>query len=205
MRSRFRLGFYTIAGAEGIHLKKEEITVASLLKKQGYDTCFVGKWHLRNLEGAQSSGSGPGKVEAVSLSAEFVNGTDWLPTICAATGAPIPYDRTMDGLVGMFPAGYDDDYLPGMAMRDGKEVLAGWFSPKRPEQGNSEWVKSTRPDRFKLYDLSIDRPQTSNLATKRPEDFTRLRQRMTALWTHLQSEAPALVPEIASPSSVHRV
>ena len=29
-----------------VHLRAEETTVASLLRDTGYDTCFVGKWHL---------------------------------------------------------------------------------------------------------------------------------------------------------------
>jgi len=30
----------------GMHLQREEITAASLLRDAGYDTCHVGKWHL---------------------------------------------------------------------------------------------------------------------------------------------------------------
>ncbi len=30
----------------GMHLKREEISVATLLKQAGYDTCHLGKWHL---------------------------------------------------------------------------------------------------------------------------------------------------------------
>jgi len=44
-RSPYRVGLYYLTGG-GAHLRKEEITVAAMLKNAGYDTCFVGKWHL---------------------------------------------------------------------------------------------------------------------------------------------------------------
>lgn len=52
-RNPYRIGFYYILGYD-IHLRCEEITIASLLKKQGYDTCFVGKWHLTRIGREQS-------------------------------------------------------------------------------------------------------------------------------------------------------
>lgn len=57
------------------------------------------------------------------------------------------------GRVKIMQVGYDYRYPPSMAMRDGNEVMIGWFEPKRPEQGNSEWVRSTKLNRFALYDL----------------------------------------------------
>ena len=42
-----RLGIYDwISAGHPMHLRKEEITVATLLKQAGYGTCHVGKWHL---------------------------------------------------------------------------------------------------------------------------------------------------------------
>ncbi len=44
-RSPFRLGIYTyIPNKSQMHLRREERTIASLLRDVGYDTCFVGKW-----------------------------------------------------------------------------------------------------------------------------------------------------------------
>jgi arylsulfatase A len=51
-RHPYRLGFYYILGG-GAHLRREEVTVASLLREAGYDTCFVGKWHLTDFDRPQ--------------------------------------------------------------------------------------------------------------------------------------------------------
>ncbi len=48
-RHPYRLGFYYILGG-GAHLQRKEITIATLLRQAGYDTCFVGKWHLTQLD-----------------------------------------------------------------------------------------------------------------------------------------------------------
>lgn len=52
-RTPYRTGFYTIAGPEGSHLRKEEISLATVLKAEGYDTCFLGKWHLSHFNNRQ--------------------------------------------------------------------------------------------------------------------------------------------------------
>jgi len=56
-RTPYRSGFYYIAGAEGSHLRKTEVTLPSLLKAKGYDTCFVGKWHLGNFKDQPNPGA----------------------------------------------------------------------------------------------------------------------------------------------------
>lgn len=58
-RNPYRSGFYYIAGS-GMHLKRDEITVASLLAANGYDTCFVGKWHLSRFDEKSSTQPTPG-------------------------------------------------------------------------------------------------------------------------------------------------
>jgi arylsulfatase A len=58
-RNPYRSGFYYIAGS-GMHLQRDEVTVATLLRDAGYDTCFVGKWHLSRFDQANSSQPTPG-------------------------------------------------------------------------------------------------------------------------------------------------
>lgn len=46
-RTPSRTGIYSwIAGGNPMHLKRDEKTIATLLKSKGYQTCHVGKWHL---------------------------------------------------------------------------------------------------------------------------------------------------------------
>ena len=48
-RHPYRLGFYYILGG-GAHLQASEITLPSLLQKEGYNTFFAGKWHLTHFD-----------------------------------------------------------------------------------------------------------------------------------------------------------
>jgi arylsulfatase A len=49
-RTPHRNGVYTwIAEGSEVHLRTSEITLPSLLKKAGYNTCHSGKWHLNGL------------------------------------------------------------------------------------------------------------------------------------------------------------
>jgi len=46
-RTPYRNGVWRwIPGGSKYHLRKSEITIATLLQKYGYATCHVGKWHL---------------------------------------------------------------------------------------------------------------------------------------------------------------
>jgi arylsulfatase A len=46
-RTPSRIGIYDwIPAGHPMHLKRDEITIATLLKNAGYATCHVGKWHL---------------------------------------------------------------------------------------------------------------------------------------------------------------
>ena len=49
-RNPYRSGFYYLQGASGTYLRSSEITIAEVLKSDGYETAFMGKWHLSRLE-----------------------------------------------------------------------------------------------------------------------------------------------------------
>jgi arylsulfatase A len=49
-RTPNRVGVYDwIPGGSPVHLRREEVSVATLLRDAGYDTCHVGKWHLNGM------------------------------------------------------------------------------------------------------------------------------------------------------------
>ena len=58
-RNPYRSGFFYIAG-KNAYLKTEEITIAELLRDEGYETSFWGKWHLSVLEKEVRDEPGPG-------------------------------------------------------------------------------------------------------------------------------------------------
>ena len=48
-RHPYRTGIQSwIPADSGVYLRKEEITLAELLKTQGYQTALIGKWHLNS-------------------------------------------------------------------------------------------------------------------------------------------------------------
>ncbi len=51
-RTPFRAGMYKLASGDR-HLRREEVTISTLLKRSGYQTFFSGKWHLSALDGSQ--------------------------------------------------------------------------------------------------------------------------------------------------------
>ncbi|MEA1886862.1 MAG: sulfatase-like hydrolase/transferase [Bacteroidota bacterium] len=57
-RNPYRSGFYYIASSN-TYLAAEEITIAEILKTKGYETCFLGKWHLSTLEKDRRVHPGP--------------------------------------------------------------------------------------------------------------------------------------------------
>lgn len=58
-RNPYRSGFYYLLGGNTF-LASEEVTIPEELKTVGYETCFVGKWHLSVLERNKKNEPGPG-------------------------------------------------------------------------------------------------------------------------------------------------
>jgi len=71
---------YGVWSANQGHMRKEEVTLAEVLKAQGYTTGHFGKWHLGTLSTNQS-GKGQGRNTERNFSTPGVNGfSEWFST-----------------------------------------------------------------------------------------------------------------------------
>jgi len=158
----------------------------------------------------------PGKIEAGSTSEIPVNGTDWLPTFCAAAAVELPTDRVLDG-ANVFPALLDGKPVkrerPMMwwlwharggfevAMRDGDYKILATMLPQAdpgniadarqpPDWSIMQFIKQADLGRFELFNLSDDPAESVNLAATQPERLERLKKRMIALHAEIRAEGP---------------
>jgi len=77
---------YGIPFANSGHMKPEELTLAELLKKQGYSTGHFGKWHLGTLSKTGKDSNRGGARGAKHFSPPQANGFD----VCFSTEAKVP-------------------------------------------------------------------------------------------------------------------
>jgi len=151
----------------------------------------------------------PAKIPAGTTSDALVVATDFLPTIAELAQAKIPTNRKMDGIdafpsflgekterekpyLWLFPT-HEDTYfrMPHIAMRYDEYTLMGWF-PEKSDDGTTllEWMKSSIPVKFALYDLTADPGQKNDLAATKPEIVDKLKPKMVDLWKEIRDEGP---------------
>ncbi|MBU3024196.1 sulfatase family protein [Zobellia galactanivorans] len=150
----------------------------------------------------------PAKIPAGTTSDAMVVATDFLPTVATLAQAEIPTDRNMDGkdalsaflgekierdepYLWLFPT-HEDTYfrMPHMAMRYDDYTLLGWFPEKTEEDTLVEWMKSSVPVKFALYNLSTDPGQENDLAASEPETVEKLKPIMIRTWKKIRDEGP---------------
>ena len=158
----------------------------------------------------------PGKIEAGSVSEEPVNGTDWLPTLCAVANIDPPTTRPLDG-ANVLPALLNGEPVirvrPMMwwlwharggyevAMRDGDYKLLATMLPqadpgaivdaRQPAQWTiMQFIKRAELGRFEMFNLTEDPSEVTNLASVQPERFEGLKKRMINLHAEIRAEGP---------------
>jgi arylsulfatase A len=187
-------------------------------------TAFGSSGHLRGAKGHMHDGGihvpgiirWPGRIEAGSVSEEPVNGTDWLPTLCAAAGTRARVDRPLDG-ANVFPALIDQQPVdrphPMMwwlwharggyevAMRNGDYKLLATMLPQKdpgaigdavqPDGWSvMQFIKQAELDNFEMFNLKNDSSETTNVASSQSKRFERLKRQMISLHAEIRAEGP---------------
>ncbi len=157
----------------------------------------------------------PGRIRPGSVSDLPVNGTDVLPTLCALAGVEPKTNKPIDGanvLPGLLegkavtrpkPLFWWMFHARGgkqACMRVGQwKILASLLPQKRddlqgakPPAGQSpmEFIKKAKLGEFELFDLKTDPNETTNVASREPEKFERLKKQFVALHKEIQAEGP---------------
>ncbi len=150
----------------------------------------------------------PGKIPAGTVSDQLINGTDLAPTLCNLAGVNMPSDRPIDGsnawnaLLGnevdrekpciwIFPT-HEDTYfrMPHLAMRYNDHTLVGWFPQKEQDKNLIDWMKSSIPERFELYNTLTDPGQVIDISDDEPDKLKELIPKMMSLWIEIRDEGP---------------
>ncbi|RTE54159.1 N-acetylgalactosamine 6-sulfate sulfatase [Arenibacter aquaticus] len=150
----------------------------------------------------------PGKIPAGISSNELVVATDFLTTISKLAKVDLPSDISLDGTdafsaflgqkttreksyLWVFPT-HEDTYfrMPHMAMRYEDYTLLGWLPEKLEHNTLMQWMKSSLPVKFSLYDLSKDPEQKNDLAASQPEMADKLKALMLEHWKEIRDEGP---------------
>lgn len=188
-------------------------------------TCFGSPGKLRGAKGHIHDGGirvpgivrWPGKIEAGRECAEPVNGTDWLPTLCAAAHIDeLEEKKTIDG-VNVLPALTDGKPISRthpmlwwlwharggfeVAMREGDykmvatmlpQVSPGQIADARQPAGWTimEFIKRAELGRFEMFNIDRDESESKNLALAEPERFAFMKQKMVALHAEIRAEGP---------------
>ena len=140
----------------------------------------------------------PGVVKAGRVSAEPVCSIDIFPTVLSAAGAPMPTDRTIDGVslvahlrsAGEQPLGRDELlwHFPHYRIASGPYsiIRKGAYKLIKFYEGKSE-----------LYDLENDLSETSNLASKMPDRVKQLDDRLMTALQAMNAKLPRANPNYA--------
>ncbi|MDO6604445.1 hypothetical protein [Arenibacter palladensis] len=77
-----------------------------------------------------------------------------------------------------------------MAMRYNDYTLLGWFPEKLENETLMDWMKSSVPVKFELYDLSNDPEQRNDLASIKPQLVDMIKPLMLKQWIEIRDEGP---------------
>ncbi|WP_434036656.1 sulfatase family protein [Formosa sp. 4Alg 33] len=150
----------------------------------------------------------PAKIPAGTVSNELVVATDFITTAAKLAQVPAPQNINLDGIdafpaflgekikrekpyLWIFPT-HEDTYfrMPHMAMRYNDYTLIGKFKDKEDDVTIMEWMKTSVPVTFSLYNLANDPSQQTDLATTEPEMVEKLKPILLEQWLEIRDEGP---------------
>ena len=152
----------------------------------------------------------PGRTRPGTVSHEPVSGVDLLPTLCEASGAPLPPDRALDG--ASFLPIFEDRPIdrivplywqfnrargkPKVALRVGDwKILATLTGPEIKPGGDlrTEDLKAVREAdlaTFELYNLAKDIGETTDLAKAEPDRLKSMSATLRRMYREVRDESP---------------
>jgi N-acetylgalactosamine-6-sulfatase len=137
----------------------------------------------------------PGRIPAGRVDpTSVVSGLDFMPTVCAAAGVPMPAGHQADGEnIGDILAGKSRPRANPL-MWEWRFNIAGHVSNRSPQLAirDGDWKLLLNPDRSRveLYDIPRDPMQVDNVAGQHADVVARLSERVLA-WQRALPAGPA--------------
>jgi putative heme-binding domain-containing protein len=125
----------------------------------------------------------PGKIEPGTTSDLPVIGSDFFPTVLAATGLEPPAGVTLDG-ANLLPA------LAGGPIERPVPLYWRWDGKVAWREGDWKIVVDEKLAKPELYDLSVDVAETTDLAAREPERLSVMMRRLAAYQAEIEAEGP---------------
>jgi len=145
----------------------------------------------------------PENIKPGVVSEQLISSVDLLPTICEMVDAPLPADRSIDG-VNILPVLRGDPFLrekplvwnisythaPQMKLRLGDYALLGYFDPIGENESMQTWIKQATLTDVELYNIREDPRQEVDLKYREFELTVLLKEKMVTLLKDIQRESP---------------
>lgn len=130
----------------------------------------------------------PGKIKPGTVSDVPIIGSDIFTTVVELAGAPMPTDRTIDG-VNMLPA------CEGKQVQ--RPVPLFWRTHIAPPASHAamrigDWkiVADQKLQKFQLYQIAKDSQEQNDLATAMPEKLAEMKAKFMEVWAGVEKEGP---------------
>ncbi|WP_182869146.1 sulfatase-like hydrolase/transferase [Rhodopirellula sp. JC639] len=130
----------------------------------------------------------PGKIRPGTVSDVPIIGSDIFTTVLEIAGAPVPSDRTIDG-VNLLPA------CEGKELE--RSVPLFWRTHIAPPASHAamrigDWkiVADQKLERFQLYQIAKDWKEENDLADEMPEKLAEMKAKFMEVWEGVENEGP---------------